>query len=315
MRPVRLAYLLLLLPAVAFAQSTEAGHLFEQGRTLIKRGYVAAGCDKLASSLQLEPRIGTLLNLGDCNERLGKMASAWWVFREAEHLASKSRREHRRQVEAARRVAALEPKLSRLAIEVRDPVDGLTIKRDGGPVPIEHWNAAIPLDPGSYTIVAEAPGFGHWQARVVVDGTQHSQVISIPPLEPILDTRRPVVLRWSTPIYRSRTWSLTRGIAAGVATIGVAALGTGAVFGKRARDLEGRADAVCPNAGCNDPVALSDNSDAHAAARKANLSFAIGGAALAVAGVVWWIGRPSDEVIVKPMFGDRAVGLTVKGRL
>ena len=59
----------------ASAQSAEAEILFRDGRNLIKQGKVAEGCTKLAASERLEPSVGTLLNLGDCNEKLGHVAS------------------------------------------------------------------------------------------------------------------------------------------------------------------------------------------------------------------------------------------------
>ena len=78
--------------ATASAQSPAAEALFQEGRRLIKQGRLEAGCDKLAASQQLETSIGTLLNLGDCRERLGKLASAWAAFDRTRHEAARNRR-------------------------------------------------------------------------------------------------------------------------------------------------------------------------------------------------------------------------------
>src|SRR5262245_38802765 len=83
----------LLLGAVpARAQSAAAERLFLDGRELIKQGRLAAGCAKLQASEELEPSVGTLLNLGDCRERLGQTASAWAAFRKAEAIARRDDR-------------------------------------------------------------------------------------------------------------------------------------------------------------------------------------------------------------------------------
>src|SRR5262249_42741606 len=90
-------------PLSARAQSAEAEALFRDGRELIKAGKLAAGCERLAASERLESSVGTLLNLGDCREKLGKLASAWAAFRKAEALAKRTPGDERRQAEAARR--------------------------------------------------------------------------------------------------------------------------------------------------------------------------------------------------------------------
>src|SRR4051812_35345515 len=76
-------------PTIVHAQSAEAEVLFRDGRTLIRRGKLAQGCDKLDASERLESSVGTLLNLGDCREKLGKFASAWAAFRKAEAMAKR----------------------------------------------------------------------------------------------------------------------------------------------------------------------------------------------------------------------------------
>ena len=115
----------LVFPSYAHAQSADAEALFRDGRNLIRRGKTAAGCDKLAASERLESSVGTLLNLGDCREKLGKLASAWAAFRKAEAMAKRSGGDDKRRDEAARRAAQLEPRLANLEIDVPHGVEGL----------------------------------------------------------------------------------------------------------------------------------------------------------------------------------------------
>src|SRR5262245_38536031 len=92
---VALAGLILYVPA-ARAQNAAAEALFRGGRTLIKQGNLKAGCDKLEASEKLESSVGTLLNLGDCREKLGKPASAWAAFRKAEAIAKRDGNDKKR---------------------------------------------------------------------------------------------------------------------------------------------------------------------------------------------------------------------------
>src|SRR5687767_9143297 len=57
--------------APASAQTHDAAaatQLFQEGRDLLKQGKHAAACAKLAESQRLDARVGTLLNLADCEE-------------------------------------------------------------------------------------------------------------------------------------------------------------------------------------------------------------------------------------------------------
>src|SRR5262245_11606925 len=152
----------------ARAQSAEAEVLFREGRKLIKDGNLAAGCDKLAASERIETSIGTLLNLGDCKEKLGKLASAWGAFTKAEAIARRAG-DDKRQAEARKRAAAIEPRVAKLVIEVTRKVDGLVIRRDGEIVDPATWQVAVPIDPGTYAITAEAPGHVAWRGEVVIE--------------------------------------------------------------------------------------------------------------------------------------------------
>lgn len=310
--------------APARAQSAEAEALFRDGRGLIKAGKLAAGCDKLAASERLESSVGTLLNLGDCREKLGKLASAWAAFRKAEAMARRAGGDDKRKAEAERRARLLEPRLSNLVIRVAQRVDGLVVRRDDEQVDDAGWNTPLPVDPGTYTITAEAPGYTPWRTMVSIAGGAARQVVEVPPLvraapPPEAATVEP----WPPPRPRmvQRTvrapgiWSATRGISAVVAVAGAAALGTGIYFGVHSRDLSHQADQRCPGTVCSDPEGLRLNDQAQTAATRANILYIAGGAALATATVLWFVGAP-DEIVVTPVAsaGSGQLGLAMTGR-
>lgn len=200
---------LALLPD-AYAQSAAAEALFRDGRALIKQGKLEAGCDKLAASDKLESSVGTLLNLGDCREKLGKTASAWAAFRKAEAMARRAGDDERRQAEARRRAHELERQLPHLVIQVgptattRTP--GLVIRRNGETIDAGAFNTPLPVDPGPQQIVALAPGHESFTTEVSI-GAGGRRYVVIPTLERLPEPREtaPVaVAATPTPAPRRR---------------------------------------------------------------------------------------------------------------
>jgi hypothetical protein len=313
----------------ARAQSPEAEALFRDARRLIKAGKLAAGCDKLAASERLETSVGTLLNLGDCREKLGKLASAWAAFRKAEATAQRTGGDDRRRAEAGRRAALLEPRLSHLVIGVAHRVDGEVVRRDDEIVDEAVWSTPLPVDPGSYTITAEAPGHAAWRTTVAVEAGMARRVVEVPrlapaapapaadPVAPWPPPRPERVHHVDAPAPRG-TWTPARAVSAVLAVSGAGALGTGIYFGVHARDLASRADQRCPGAACSDPEGLRLNDQAQTAASRANVLYLAGGAAIAVAAVLWLAGGPG-EVAVVPVAsistaGGHPLGFAMTGR-
>jgi hypothetical protein len=310
-------------PPVAHAQSAEAEALFRDGRTLIKAGKLASGCDKLAASERLESSIGTLLNLGDCREKLGKLASAWAAFRKAEAMAKRAGGDDKRQAEAGRRAAALEPRMSNLVIDVAQRVDGLVVRRDDEVVDDAVWNTPLPVDPGTYEITAEAPGRAPWRTSVAIAAGTPRRVVEVPPLAPAAPAPTDAAAApWPPPRPEMRppppsrsTWTTARAISAGLAVAGAGALGTGIYFGFHSRSLEDRANQRCPGAVCGDPVGLRLNDEAKTSASRANVLYIAGGAALATAAVLWFVGGPG-EIAVTPVAAagsGHPVGIAMTG--
>lgn len=314
----------LLLPLSARAQSADAEVLFRDGRNLIKRGKVAAGCDKLSASERLESSIGTLLNLGDCREKLGQLASAWAAFRKAEAMAKRSGSEEKRRGEAGRRAAQLEPRLSNLQIDVPARVDGLVVRRNSEIVEAAGWSTPLPVDPGSYTITAEAPGYTTWSQVVTVAPGAKREVIAVPALEraPIAAAPSEPASTWpppQTPIGRTTrvtvergTWTKLRVASAVFGIAGAGALGTGVYFGVHTRSLQDRSDKLCPATQCASDEGLRLNEQAKTSASRANILYIAGGASLAAAVVLWFVGAPG-ETVIRPTMGNQTYGVSMAG--
>lgn len=183
----KLVTVVILAAGLAHAQTgnkAAAEALFDAGKHLLDAGKFAEACPKLAESQRLDPAPGTLLNLADCYEKAGLTASAWATWLEAAAAAKNSGQTKREEL-ARQRATALKSRLVSITIHVPEPsrVTGLEITRDGSGVGLPMWSTAVPVDPGTHTVIAKAPGRRGWQTTVtVVDGVQPVQV-TVPVLE------------------------------------------------------------------------------------------------------------------------------------
>ncbi len=139
-------------PATARAQTspdnTAADVLFEEGRDALAHGDVAAACSKFEASRMLEPAVGTLLNLGECNERLARRRAAWVAFREALRFMTPT--DERRAV-ARERIASLETKLGRLVLRLTNAPDDAKVFVDGEPISAP-YDAMRLVEPGRHEV-------------------------------------------------------------------------------------------------------------------------------------------------------------------
>lgn len=196
MRQATLA--LLVLGAVALAPratraddaAAPAEALFEHARHLMAEHRYAEACRELTASQELDPALGTLLNLADCEEKLGRTASAWASFHEAAGLASAAQ-QHDREIVARARAAALEPRLAKLTVIVASSEPGLVVLRDGLPVAHALFGLAFPVDPGPHVIEARAPGKVPHRSIIDVPAGKPARVsITIPALADAPEAQR-----------------------------------------------------------------------------------------------------------------------------
>jgi hypothetical protein len=300
-RAVLVCVLLVVRSQVVHAQSVEAETLFREAKRLMKQGETAAACEKFSASLRLEPTVGTELNLADCREKNGQLATAWALFVKAASEAKRIGNDRKREVEARRRADDLENRLVYLTVSVSEEarVDGLVITSNDQPLDPALWNQRVPVDPDKYVLVAEAPGHDKWTATVTVE--TKSKRIEVPPLITSTTTENPKAS--VAPLARHDVASatarsepgLTRPRKAAIAftVFGVAAIGLGVGLGLHANHVEAQADGMCNVAGCSDPLPVDLNHTARTYALLANCSYAVGGVALIGGVVSWLLGAPT----------------------
>jgi hypothetical protein len=295
-----------------FAQSgsnkAAAEALFSEGRSLASTGKCDEAIPKFQASQKLDPGVGTLLNLADCYEQVGKTASAWAEYREVIALARAAGSKEREEL-ATQKAKALEPKLSRLAIKVSGDASGLSITRDGEALESAELGVAIPVDPGTHVIEASAPGKQKFSQSVEVGKDGDSKVVEIPALAdggeagPGPGPGEPAKSGGGSA---QGTMGLVMG---GVGIVGVA---VGAVFGLSASSKWKDAKAECSDYpyGCgSEGVALQD--DAKSAATISTIGFIAGGVLLAGGAALWLTAGSGDEQAVAVGVGPGT--LRIKG--
>lgn len=158
--------------------------LYRQARDLMAAGKLNEACPKFAESQRLDPATGTLLNLAACHERQGKLASAWLEYHDVIVSARRDGRQDRVDY-ATERVAALEPRLSRLTLVLAPEADdpSLSFELDGASFGRAAIGTPMPIDPGKHTVRASAPGKKPWQQEITIGAEADQQSLTIPRLE------------------------------------------------------------------------------------------------------------------------------------
>ena len=316
--------ILSLVPAASSAQDASsaaaAESLFREGRQLMDARRYSEACPKFQASFELDVALGTLLNLANCYELDGQLASAWARFVEAETMARRAG-DHRGQV-ARDRAHALEPRLVRVRVVVPAPVPGLRVVVGTREFGAALFGSAIPVDPGELTLTASAPRHETF-TRTIDARTEGTTVdVEVPALVPApeaaVEEESPRALRAPTPQEEP---GAGRTVGFVVGGLGLGSLVVATVFGVNANALWDPSACPVGTDGVRRCSTASAQDDAEAARRRAHVSttlFSVGGA-LVVTGIVLVAtsgGGDSDgaaRVVVAPMAQRDGGGLVVGG--
>lgn len=287
--------------------------LFDQSITLMKAGDYASACPKLAESQRLDPAPGTLLYLGDCYEKTGRLATAWATFREAIALSSSSSEPKRADL-ARTRAAALEKRLPWLRAELPGTSNVHVLTLDGTEIGRALWGSELPIDPGEHTLVASAPDHASRTIPFRVEGGEH-RIISIANLEDAAPTTGtpsppppPHAAAPAPPVERSaavrpdppgRPWQ--KPVALGVAGAGVIGLGLGTFFGLQAFSRWGDAEPLCPADRCS-PRGVALAGDARSAATMSTVAFVVGSILLGAGAALYLFAPKRTTTGVAPTY-------------
>jgi hypothetical protein len=316
-------------PATALAASAQdsavAQSLYDQARTLAAAGNWADACGKFEESQRLDPTPVTEFHLADCYEHAGRTASAWTTFLDLATTARAAKRADREKA-ATDRATALEPKLTRLVVDVPPgaQVPDLVVRRDGEAVGRGQWGTPVPVDPGKHTVEAKAPGKRPFSVERDVSGVGQTVTIAVDALvdEPVATgpaPATPAVTEAGSDADAPRSSSPLKTVGLVVGGVGVVGVAVGAVFGVLAisKNSDANGSHCGSSAGFGSPnqcdsTGVSLRSTAVSDGNLSTIGVAAGAVLLAGGGALWFL-APSGHVAIAPTVGMGSAGAILRG--
>jgi hypothetical protein len=164
-----LAIVFIALPAGAQEATQEnlgrAQVLFDQAAAHFTEGKLEEACAEYKASYELGHKTTAILNVGICEEKRGRFATAWSAYREASTVAVRAGKDALAN-DAGERASRLDPKLAKIRIVLAYRLAGLQIKLDGQVIPTAALATALPIDSGRHVLEASAEGYESWQESV-----------------------------------------------------------------------------------------------------------------------------------------------------
>jgi hypothetical protein len=327
--PIALALTLTLGPSVGAAQPAAAPAmvaeaLFQQARDLLKQERYAEACPKLAESQRLDPKLGTLLNLAVCNEKLGKIATAWAAYTSAAAIARRDGQKEREDF-AREQVTLLEKRLARVTLQLRAPQADLRLRWDEQPMSGAALDTPFPVDPGRHLLSASAPGKKDWSITVEIPA-ERAQVfpVTIPALEaapeppkPLTPPSVPAALVPATPLPTAppepAPASNLRLVSYAAFGVGGAGLLIGVIAGGITFSQASAIKDKCSNNQC-DSKQQGPLDAATSTANVANVGFTFAALGIGTGAVTYLLSRPKPAASkpaasLQPLVGPGTIGL------
>lgn len=279
----------------------KASQLFAQGRQLLVEQDDAAGaCAKFREAIDYDPNgDGIMLNLGLCNELLGKYKTALYWFRRAQTRASESNAPDDERA-AREHTTALASKVATVAIAITGTDARAEVRIDGEVIKPEDF-PRVEVDPGHHALDAGAPGMRTVHQEFDVEG-RGGQTLAI---ELVPGDNR-VVVDPGRPRKR-----IAIGVACGGGALWVAAGGY-SLYEKS------KYDATATAAAMGDKAALAETRRASDRAATYGTGLFVAGSLVIAGAAVIYLTAPSrqviDRTVLVPVVDRDGVGVAASGR-
>lgn len=296
---------------------SDADRLFEEGRKLLA-DHPDQACDRFNDAIKLDPDApGVLLNLGLCNEKLGKYKTALYWFRKAQVRSTESNLPEYAKA-AADHTTNLTKEVARVNIQFTEPPSTDTkVKIDGEVIAADDYTHAE-VDPGHHALDAGAPGkrivHQEFDVKPTAEG-QQGETINLPPIALVAGENTVIVDRGAG--RRKLAWGLAIGGGVLMAASGALAWHESKVYCQQFKS-----DMLCNGQPENlDPTKPNARKDANSAynitAYGATPMFIVGVAAVGV-GIALYFTAPAkeriDRTVMVPVVSPDQVGWAVTGR-
>jgi len=272
--------IVVLHPHTAGAQDSTAAAeaLFNEARSAMAEKKFDTACDKFRESNRLDPALGTLFNLANCEEQRGRLATASALYRQViERLPAGDGR----LPVAKDRALALDARVPRLTLRARHALPaGTVITVAGLARQAASLGSPILLDPGTYRVLVLTPGKATQQYEVTLSEGDSAEF----PVDAVPSTPAVFVAAPSDQSARDRR-QLFAYVAGGV---GVTAMTIGFFSGLAALHQKSLGDHNCNDQTrtCNQ-AGLDANGRARTFARISSVGLVVGVVGLGLGTYVW----------------------------
>lgn len=224
----------------------------------MESGRYETACPRIEQSYRIDPRIGALFALAECESKRGRIATAVAHYDEylTEHgklPRDRKAKQGDRALIARRQVDLLRRDLPRLTLVLpREAPRDMVVRCDGAPVAEDALGAPILLDPGGHLISTSTPGGAPSEVRLTIArGQQIRLVLTLAPTLAV--TTPPPAPTPGAPAIEAANADPTephptsgRRVGAYVSGgIGLVGLAVGGVFGGLALGQKSTVDASC----------------------------------------------------------------------
>jgi len=147
-------------------RATAGERQFEEGRDAAVRGDYQLACNLFQQSYALDPAVGTLINLGDCEEHLGHPDAALAYYERA--FSGLSVTDDRLPLVRSR-IDGVERRSARVSLRLGQgaPLES-KVTFDGQPVPPARLASSLLVAPGVHVIVVTSVGYRGSRQRIAV---------------------------------------------------------------------------------------------------------------------------------------------------
>jgi hypothetical protein len=268
----------------AWAQVAPADDAVERERTEVyKEGVAFAEAGRWGEALERFQRVvairsapRALLALAAAEEHVGRLVSAKRTYGTARDDA-RAEGDDALVGKADAALAALDPRIPRLALVVPEGVAGTEARLEG--VPLEIAAGGVEIDPGVYHLVVSAPGRRSFEERIVIAAGQKKEVAV--ELEPSSSGAVAPPLLVQAPVEASPAPAVRRRPPLGawvLGGVGLATAAVGLIVRSQARSVY------------DDAAAAGEIDRGNAARNRMIAGTAVAGVGLAgvAAGALWW---------------------------
>jgi len=287
-----------------------AEELYGAAVAALDRGDVEVACRRFHASQRLDATPSALLGLADCQERQGRIASAWLGYRELLELLPTG---DPRRVSAEERAQSLAPRLPKLEVHLLDvALQGGVIEVDGVVIARAAQGLPLPVDPGAHRISANAAGRlprdyfitvaeGESVSLAVDAGGYSAGTSALPAAEPL---PAPAADPANDGTGSRRTVGLVIG------TAGLVSLAVGIGAGLSALSKKNAAEDECTRIGCTQR-GVDELDSARTLATVADVGVVLGIAGIGFGGYLVLSSGGSERTTasVTPLNGGGAIGL------